>query len=96
MGMRSWAKCVLAILFRQLFEAGVEAQIGVALADMAIPFCDEENFKELCSDMTPHEVLCLLELVLRRIGSVPKDYGGTLLEFIGEPRRSATTLVRSG
>jgi len=82
--MRSWAKYVPAILFRQLFEAGVEAQIGVTRCEVTILFCDVENFKELCEDMKPQEVLGLLEVVLHCIADVLKDYGGTLLEFIGD------------
>merc|ERR1719453_1688529 len=46
--MRSWAKYVPGVLFRQLFEAGVEAQIGVTRSDVTILFCDVKNFKELC------------------------------------------------
>lgn len=80
----SWGKYVPAILLKQLYEAGIEAQIGCTRTDVSVFFCDIENFKDLCSDQSPEQVLNILGAVLERVTQVIEDAGGTLLEFIGD------------
>eukprot|EP00927_Polykrikos_kofoidii_P058995 TRINITY_DN5397_c0_g1_i1.p1 TRINITY_DN5397_c0_g1~~TRINITY_DN5397_c0_g1_i1.p1 ORF type:complete len:982 (-),score=181.89 TRINITY_DN5397_c0_g1_i1:170-3115(-) len=82
--MLSWSKYVPVILLKQLFEAGVEAKIGCTQTEVSIFFCDIIDFRETTQDMSPTDVLALLEVVLHGVHMAIEDHGGTLLEFIGD------------
>eukprot|EP00929_Paragymnodinium_shiwhaense_P103316 TRINITY_DN6672_c0_g1_i2.p1 TRINITY_DN6672_c0_g1~~TRINITY_DN6672_c0_g1_i2.p1 ORF type:complete len:1202 (-),score=323.56 TRINITY_DN6672_c0_g1_i2:71-3676(-) len=82
--IRSWTKYVPPVVVERLFQAGVEATIGVAKVNASVFFCDIDNFEAICVGREPHEVLDLLSTVLEEISAVIARYKGTLLEFIGD------------
>lgn len=82
--VRSWTKYVPPSVVQCLFTAGVEARIGVSRCLCSVLFCDIAGFEGACSDMTPSDILSLLETVFSTIGNIVDREGGTLLEFIGD------------
>lgn len=82
--MRSWVKYVPAILFTQIFDAGIEASIGCAKTDVTVFFCDIQDFESRCEGMEPQEVLQILGMVLDRVTNSVEDFDGQMLEFIGD------------
>lgn len=82
--VRSWSKYVPPFVVQRLFDAGIEAKIGVAKCNATILFCDIDGFEEICRDIPPKSVLSLLNQVLGKIADIIELCQGTLLEFIGD------------
>lgn len=82
--MVSWSKYVPIILLKQLLEARVEASIGCALSKIAVVFMTIHDFKAVCGNMPPQDVLTLMGGVLNGIYHALDNNGGTMLEFIGD------------
>ena len=82
--MVSWSKYVPIILLKQLLEARVEASIGCAFSEVAVVFMTIHNFKAVCGNMPPQDVLTLMGGVLNGIYHALDNNGGTMLEFIGD------------
>lgn len=82
--MVSWSKYVPIILLKQLLEARVEASIGCSLSKVAVVFIAIHDFKAVCGNMPPQDVLTLMGGVLNGIYHALDNNGGTMLEFIGD------------
>jgi len=84
LAMVSWSKYVPIILLKQLLEARVEASIGCTFSEVAVVFLAIHDFKHVCEDMMPQDVLTLMGSVLNGIYHALDNNGGVMLEFIGE------------
>eukprot|EP00927_Polykrikos_kofoidii_P038094 TRINITY_DN32371_c0_g1_i1.p1 TRINITY_DN32371_c0_g1~~TRINITY_DN32371_c0_g1_i1.p1 ORF type:complete len:1076 (+),score=156.81 TRINITY_DN32371_c0_g1_i1:83-3310(+) len=82
--IRSWSKFVPPVVVQRLFQAGIEATIGVTRCYATVLFVDIADFETVCCGISPHELLALMSNVLDKIAEIIKQHNGTLLEFIGD------------
>lgn len=82
--VRSWSKYVPPAVVQCLFDAGLEATVGVTKCHVSILFCDIDDFDSQIAHASAEEVMTILSKVLGAIADVIESNSGTLLEFIGD------------
>jgi len=82
--IRLWAKYVPPSVVQRLFQAGMEASLGVGRCDVSVLFCDIAGFEDICAGLPPQKVLEMLSTVLDKIADIIHKNKGTLIEFIGD------------